>query len=285
MKRSTVVAAAAIAAGVVAVVLVAGTPVVYAPLSPQSPQPQGVEALVDLMDALGSPVTVLVGKAPAPPSPGYALVLSDSSVAATGELSTGQRRELATWVAWGGQLVIADPQSRLVSLFADDPGHVEVEEGPGIFTNAELGSGDNAARAGTLLGAGSHEPVYIVYPPVAPAGTRTVWSMFDLRTRLVLGGLALAVLLWCLARARRFGAPVEESPIVAVEGSVTIESMGRLMMQSHNVDMAARLLGSPSDVHDDVALLELAGKSTPGNVENREINFRNTVFIRGEKVS
>ncbi len=227
MKRPKLIAAIVFVAGVIAVVLVAGSPPSSAPLSPTSYQSDGTRALVDLMDSLGSSVTVLDGGAPPEGVPAYALVLSDSDISPAGKLGAVQRQLVESWAASGGHLVVADPESPL-----DSRAGVTPVDGAGIFTNGALGRGSNAAEVARLLGAGTGDPVYLVFPSASPGGSRTLMSMLDTRTRIVLGGLILALAVWAVSRARRLGEPVGEAPMVAVEGSALVEAMGQLAMRA-----------------------------------------------------
>jgi hypothetical protein len=210
-------------------VFLAGTPSSWPPLSPSSPLGNGTKGFVELMRALGSRVVVDRGDLPPLSPSATVVVLSDSPAGGAGTLSKAQRTEIERFVVSGGHLVVADSSSPLASLAKGRMGQVWQFQSPVAFTNESLGTDDDATVVALAAGAGSKGEVVMVFSPPTAGGSRTLFSLLDMRTRLVIGGLALAVVVLAAGRGRRLGDPVEEEPLVAVDSVVTIESLARLM--------------------------------------------------------
>ncbi len=115
---------------VVAVLLTGGPPDQGLPLDPRSSGPLGTKALVDVLRELGLEVEITPGT---PTTPGgTALLLAD-------QLDEASREELLAWVADGGRLVVADPNSPLTPEVA----------GPAAlgFTTPSVGPGECSLEA------------------------------------------------------------------------------------------------------------------------------------------
>ncbi|HUY86006.1 MAG TPA: DUF4350 domain-containing protein, partial [Acidimicrobiales bacterium] len=125
-----------IGVGVIFLVIVSyASPGSIEPLSPTSTAPSGTKAVVELLNRLGSPVSIINGGVPS--GNGFALVLSDSSRwSPMGKLGGGARSRLAAWVRSGGHLVVADPLSALAKQ------------------DISTGNSANSAGAGSIVAGG-----------------------------------------------------------------------------------------------------------------------------------
>jgi hypothetical protein len=114
--------------------------------------------------------------------------------------------------------------------------------GAGAFTNAELGTLDNAVLAGALLAPEPGTRVALLRPAAVGGGQE---SLRDLVAPGVWGALlqlGVAFLLYALWRARRLGRPVEEPQPVRLAASELVVAVGHLLQQAGRRDQAAALL-------------------------------------------
>lgn len=140
----------------------------------------------------------------------------------------------------GGYFEISDPigRGRLVAL-----------GGNSVFTNALLSTGDNAAYALRLLqgggtpGAGAGGRV--VFGPAEPPGpvaTAGLWASLPLPAKVVLIQIAVALVVFALVRARRFGRPSPEHLPSPVPAGELVDAVGRLYRASQARGFAADTL-------------------------------------------
>ena len=102
MRARLLLGAVAAAVLVVALLAVDGRGEGF-PLDPEGTGPQGLAALVDVLGELGAQVTV----AETPPA------AADTALLVADRLDDDARADLEAWVAQGGRLIIADPESPL----------------------------------------------------------------------------------------------------------------------------------------------------------------------------
>lgn len=148
----------------------------------------------------------------------------------------------------GGSYVVFTPTGQ---------GEVVLLGGPSFVTNELLNKGENAVFALRLLG--GHGPV-VFGPPAAP-GTQphSLWSLVSDPARLVLIEIAVAALLFAVARGRRLGRSPSEEPIVPIPASELVQATAGLyrrarvaafcgrMLRSSAAARLARRLGVPPD--------------------------------------
>jgi len=140
-------------------------------------------------------------------------------------------RSGATLPALGGQagslLTVASLGRGRVALLAD----------PSPVSNANLDRSDNAALALALAGP---SPRPVLFAEWAHGfGTRTGLAALPGRWRLALAGLALAALVFGLARGRRFGPPEASARALAPARSAYVEAMAAALARSGRHDEAA----------------------------------------------
>jgi len=132
--------------------------------------------------------------------------------------------------AW---FVLSAPQGR---------GSVVALGGAGVWTNALLGSDDNAALAVDLLEPAPGANVDILVASLVGGGNRSVLDLLSprLKSSLIEILVSLAVLAWW--RGRRLGRPVPESSVVSIAGSELVVAVGDLLARTGSRDAAARQL-------------------------------------------
>jgi hypothetical protein len=117
--------------------------------------------------------------------------------------------------------------------------------GAGVFTNEHLGEADNAVLAAQLLDVGSGADVTWLVRDRSVAGEQgSLWALVSPGTRAALLQVAVAAVVYVLARGRRLGAPMRESQPVQLAGSELVAAVGNLMTQRRDPDLAASLLRS-----------------------------------------
>jgi hypothetical protein len=114
--------------------------------------------------------------------------------------------------------------------------------GADIWSNAGLAEQDDALLAADLLAPGPGYDVAWLTAPWVVGGDRSIWSLVPGRVKVSLAGLAVAVLVACLWRARRLGRPVLEDPAVPIPGSEIVLATGRLMARNRRWDEAATVM-------------------------------------------
>ena len=137
-------------------------------------------------------------------------------------------------------------------------GDVVVVGGPSLVTNELLNKGDNAVFALRLLG--GRGPV-VFGPPADPgAQPHPLWSLVSDPARLVLIEIAVAALLFAVARGRRLGRAPSEDPIVPIPASELVQATAGLyrrarvaafcgrMLRTSAAGRLARRLGAPPDL-------------------------------------
>jgi hypothetical protein len=132
--------------------------------------------------------------------------------------------------AW---FVLSAPQGR---------GSVVTLGGAGVWTNARLGTDDNAALAVDLLAPRPAAHVDILAASLIGGGNRSTLDLLNprLKSSLIEVLVALAVLAWW--KSRRLGRPVPESGVVTIAGSELVVAVGDLLARTGSRDAAARQL-------------------------------------------
>jgi hypothetical protein len=242
----------------VALVVASPSPRTDRPLDPSATGPRGARALVVLLDELGS--TIEVGPR-VDDDADTALLLHD-------RLSDAEERDLRSWIAGGGVLLLGDGLSPLAgagtaaacpdglldgvdTLALGTGAAAEVQRGAGcyegfvaatrlgdglvvevgsprLFDNAHLGLGDNAAFAAGLLAPTGGEQVAFVHGS-AGSGEQQLFDLLGPRTAQAIGQVAVAAVVFVLWRGRRLGRPVEEHQPVQVAGSELTAAVGRML--------------------------------------------------------
>lgn len=104
------------------------------------------------------------------------------------------------------------------------------------FTNAHLDRAGNAAFALDLFGGGqpAGSAAVVTFGDPAPPGTEpaSLWATLPLLARIVIIQIALAVVVYALVRARRFGKPAVEDLPAPVPASELVDAVGRLYRSS-----------------------------------------------------
>jgi len=114
--------------------------------------------------------------------------------------------------------------------------------GPDLWSNALLDQRDNALLAADLLAPTRGATVaWLTLPPVA-GGNRTLLSLVPWRVRAFLVAVLAALLVACIAQARRLGRYVAEEPQVPVPASELVAATGRLMALNRHFQLAAGIL-------------------------------------------
>lgn len=146
-----------------------------------------------------------------------------------------------------------------------------------IFTNAYLRLADNAGIATALLAPVKGTKVTIVVGDVAPktaadigTGTRSLADLVRPGVWMALLQLAIAFVLFAIARAVRPGRPVREPDQVPIAGSELVVATGRLMQRAHHVERAAWLLRG--DLYRDLCTRHHLPPTTPVDTLDRAVS-------------
>ena len=136
-------------------------------------------------------------------------------------------------------------------------GEIVLTGGPSFLTDVLLNQEDNAVFARSLLDAGG--PL-VLGPAVPPSAARhSVWALLPTGAKSVLWALALAALLFALARGRRLGRAVPEEPVSPIPSGELVNATARLyrrarvaafcgeLVRTWTGERLARRLGIPHD--------------------------------------
>ena len=113
--------------------------------------------------------------------------------------------------------------------------------GTSPLTNALLSEADNAAFALGVFGSGGP----VVFGPATPPGSAAaggLWATLPLPARLVVIQIAIALVVFALVRARRFGKPLAERVPSPVPAGELVEAVGRLYRSSRASSFAGETL-------------------------------------------
>lgn len=265
-----------------------------------NPDPRGVKAFYTLLgDKLGYRVHRL--RVPYTEMPRRARVLIVVAPRQAAEIPnpfhmkdysiTDEEQEALTrWVSKGGiVLFVSDDLAGVPAAFGSDQtmgeGYVYAFSSQHIITNRGMRDYRNAVALLDIIGnhAGKHDLVLFDEYHHGDVESRSIWSYVSRQAWIALGILAVAGIVLCYSRGRRFGAvrslPASET---VRPGYEFVESVGRLYQRAHATDLAARILcdsfkhdlcgrlGMPSDTARHriaVRLVSDVGGDTPKRVD------------------
>lgn len=132
----------------------------------------------------------------------------------------------------------ARPEGSYMLILNRGEGRITLLGGRSALTNDLLDEGDNALLALQLL----RGPV--VFGSAAPPGTRSqgLWDLLPEPAQLVLVEIAIAALVFALARARRLGRPVIEEPIAPVPAGELVRATAGLYRRARASGFCGGLL-------------------------------------------
>ena len=169
--------------------------------------------------------------------------------------------------AWGS--------GRYALFIPSGAGLIVLLGGSSFMNDRFLNQADNAVFARAVLGTGA----VVFGPPAPPDSSAGVWELLPRGAKVVIWGLAVAGVLFALARGRRLGRPIDEELPSPLPSSELVRATGRLYRQAHaaafggqlvrdrTIRRLARRLGiDPSDPHVANAIAR-ASDLEPDDVE------------------
>ena len=162
--------------------------------------------------------------------------------------------------------------------------------GAAALVNTNIDEHDNAVLATALLAPTGTERITVVDRPLPGTGRETLLDIAPRGVKLFLVQLAIAFVLYAIARARRLGRPVLEPQPVEVPASDLVVAVGNLLHVARHRDQAAAMLredlrrtlaerlGLPADAHPDTiveavrARPELPGDRVAAVLADRPMN-------------
>lgn len=169
-------------------------------------------------------------------------------------------------IAPGSRSCFGDATSAFIVVTDVGRGTLVAVGGAGIWTNAGLAEADNSVLAVALLAPSPSVDVAVLrrqlaVPPVRTAddepadlderrrddvggGSAGLFGLMPEYMRWVVVQLALAWLVYAMARARRFGRPVTEPQPVQIPGSEIVRATGRLLRMPPRSETAVLLAES-----------------------------------------
>jgi hypothetical protein len=165
----------------------------------------------------------------------------------------------APWVAGVDQIsagsvaLLAAPPGATATCFDGGGGFFAVERtvgngtvvslaGPGLWTNAQLGTDDNSVLAADLLVPRPGDEVAWLTGPAVGGGHQSLIQLLPARVDEMLIGVALAIVVVGAWRSRRLGRPVDEEVPVVIPGSELVGAVSRLLARNDQRQHAAELL-------------------------------------------
>lgn len=119
-------------------------------------------------------------------------------------------------------------------------GEIVLMGGASFLSDPFLDHADNAVFARSILDAGGP----VVLGPPSPPGARpqSLWALVPTRAKAVVWELAVAALLFALARSRRLGRPVPEEPLSPIPSGELVHATARLYRRAQALGFSAHLV-------------------------------------------